>query len=198
MADPNKNGPPPPAKTGDVLAPVDLDALATKVSLEHKAIVDAAKGIVLRVIAAGEMLIAAQDAVPDGEWLRWLAKTSVKDRTAQQWMQIARWKRQLEAEANWRPATVADQTLNAVIRLVRAASGKKKMSPPKPEEQPKSVELGAMPPPERDEVPTLDDYINNNDADELFPVLCERWSPEQIVKLADLIHAYLTPTPASA
>jgi hypothetical protein len=193
MADPNKDG--VPARTGDVLPPVDLDALATKVSLEHKAIVDAAKGIVLRVIATGEMLITAQEAVEDGMWLRWLAKTSVNDRTAQLWMQIARWKRQLEAEANWRPATVADQTLNTVIRMVRAAAAKKprKLPKPKEEEKPKSVELGAVEPSDKDEVPTLEDYIDNNDVDELFPVLREHYDAEQLTKLAELIHQHLAP-----
>jgi hypothetical protein len=188
---------PAPPLTGEVLAPqaVDLDALARKINLEHKAIMDAAKGVVLRVIAAGEALITAQEAVEDGGWLRWLATTSVNERTAQLWMQIARWKRQLEAEANWRPATVADQTLNAVIRSMRAASNKKKKKkkpPPKGEEPPKSVELGAVEPSAKAETPTLDDYIQNVGEDEVFRVLREHYDAEQLGKLADLIHAYLT------
>ena len=83
-----------PAKIGEV-PPVDLDALARRINLELNSIVDAAKGVVTKAIAAGEALNQAKAAIADGQWLRWLStNTSVSERTAQLYMQLAEYKRQ--------------------------------------------------------------------------------------------------------
>jgi len=84
-----------PAKIGEVLPPVDLDALARRINLELNSIVDAAKGVVTKAIAAGEALNQAKAAIADCQWLRWLStNTSVSERTAQLYMQLAEYKRQ--------------------------------------------------------------------------------------------------------
>jgi UDP-N-acetylmuramyl pentapeptide synthase len=195
MPETNNNGapsgaPPSAAKTGEVLPPVNLDALAKQINNDHAAIIREAKSVVMRVIAVGEALIQAKAAVEDGQWLRWLSTTSVPERTAQLWMQIAEYKRQLEAEANWRPATIADQTLNEVIKSMRAKkqSTKKK---PKEEEPPKSVALGGAVKELTDRSPTLEDLLANHAADELFAVLKDTWESEQLEALSDLLSSHV-------
>jgi hypothetical protein len=70
---------------------------------------------------------------------------------------------------------------------------KKKLPTNKEEEPPASVKLGGVEPQTKPGVPTLADYIQNNAADELFSHLREYYDAEQLTKLADLIHEYLTP-----
>jgi hypothetical protein len=71
----------------------------------------------------------------------------------------------------------------------------KKPTKPKPkqEEPPKAVILGAAEPAKREE-PSLSDYIKNNAADELFPVLREHYDNEQLTRLGGLISEYLSAT----
>src|ERR1700730_11650310 len=108
-------------KSADVLPPVDLPALARKINDNHRDILSNAKTMVTKAIAAGDALIAAKFAVEDGTWLRWVREnTTVSERTAQLWMQLAEHKRQLEVEARERGATIADQTMNEAIRSLRA------------------------------------------------------------------------------
>jgi hypothetical protein len=115
------------AKSAEVLPPVDLTALAKQINDNHSAIVSAAKSAVTKAIAAGEALIAAKAAVPDGTWLRWLkANCIVSERTAQLYMQLAEHKLQIEAATRDQPATIADQTLNGAIKMLRATSGNRK------------------------------------------------------------------------
>ena len=188
----NKEGAPSGApKIGEVLSPVNLDALAKQINNDHAAIIREAKSVVMRVIAVGEALIQAKAAVEDGQWLRWLSTTSVPERTAQLWMQIAEYKRQLEAEANWRPATIADQTLNEVIKSMRAKKPSKKKMPPKEEEPPKSVALGGAVKELTDRPPTLEDLLANHAADELFAVLKDTWESEQLEALSDLLSSHV-------
>jgi hypothetical protein len=179
-----------PTKPVEVLPPIDLRTLAIKINAAHKAVVDGAKSALTNAIAAGEALIAAKAAVADGTWLRWLRDNcTVSERTAQLYMQVAENKRQLEIEATNRSATIADQTLNEAIRSLRARKPTKKK--PKQEEPPKSVVLGSVDAPHKQAEPTIDDYITNTAADELFPILRQHYDAEQLTKLADLISNHL-------
>jgi hypothetical protein len=109
------------AKSGEVLPPINLPALIKQINDHHTVIVSAAKAVVTRAIAAGEALIQAKAAVPDGTWLSWLKRhCTVSDRTAQLYMRLAEHKLQLETEARERGATIADQTLNGAIKLLSA------------------------------------------------------------------------------
>jgi len=111
------------SRSQEVLPPADLAALAKQINADHSAIVSAAKSIVTRAISAGEALIAAKAAVPDGTWLRWLkANCIVSERTAQLYMQLAENKLTLEATVRDQSATIADQTLNGAIKMLRATS----------------------------------------------------------------------------
>jgi hypothetical protein len=51
----------------EILPPVDLDGLARKINLEHKAIVDAAKGVV-PVFEVGNAVDLPQIAHPGTAW----------------------------------------------------------------------------------------------------------------------------------
>jgi hypothetical protein len=113
------------ARTGEVLAPVDLPALAKQINTDHAAIVAAAKTAVTRAISAGEALLVAKSAVPDGTWLRWLrANCTVSERTAQLYMQLAEHRLVLEAAARDQSATIADQTLNGAIKMLQGRGGR--------------------------------------------------------------------------
>jgi hypothetical protein len=117
--------PPSAVRHGEVLAPVDLPALAKQINSDHAAVISAAKSAVTRAISAGEALLTAKAAVPDGTWLRWLsANCTVSKRTAQLYMQLAENKLVLEAAARDQSATIADQTLNGAIKMLRGKSGR--------------------------------------------------------------------------
>jgi hypothetical protein len=114
-----------PTKTGEVLPPVDLPALAKAINDNHTAIVREAKSAVTKAIAAGEALSAAKSAVPDGTWLRWLkANCIISDRTAQMYMQLAENKLVLDTWMRDGAQQVADQTLNGALKMLRGPSNK--------------------------------------------------------------------------
>jgi hypothetical protein len=188
MAEPNTTAG-APAKQGEVLPPVNLPDLAKQINDNHAAIVRDAKSILTRAIAAGQALAIAKAAIPDGTWLRWLRENcTVSERTAQLYIQLAEYRRQLQAEADNRSATIADQTLNEAIRSLRARkAGKKK--PPK-EEPPKAVVLGGVDEP-KERPPTLEDLLANHAADELFVVLKDTWDDEQLNALCGLIRSHI-------
>ena len=113
-------------KTVEVLPPVDLAALAKTINETHTAIVRETKSAVTRAIAAGEALIAARAAVPDGHWLRWCkANLITSERTAQVYMQLAENKLALETWLRDGTQQVADQTLNGALKMLRGPSSDK-------------------------------------------------------------------------
>ena len=81
--------------------------------------------------------------------------------------------------------------MNEMMRSLQARKPSTKK--PKDEKPPNAVLLGAVDQPSKPE-PSLDDYITNTDADELFPVLREHYDAEQLIKLAGLINGHLGAT----
>jgi hypothetical protein len=176
----------------EITKEINLPALAKQINENHREILRDAKNMVVKAIAAGEALIAVKAALSVGEWLPWIRDNlTISDRTAQRWMQAAAYKRQLETEANYRSATLADQSVNEMMRMLQARKPSKKK--PKLEEPPTGLVLGGVDAPKREE-PSLDDYITNTAADELFPILREHYDAEQLIKLAGLINGHLGAT----
>jgi hypothetical protein len=90
---------------------------AEKINAAHAAVQAAAAGALEHARHCGELLLWAKKQAQHGGWLRWLrANTTVSERTAQLYMQIAtRWDR-LTAGEN--PQHVADLSLRGALRYV--------------------------------------------------------------------------------
>jgi len=92
-----------------------LPELAARINQEHAAANDAVKRGLGHAMVAGELLLEAKATVPHGQWADWLkANTTVSDRTAQRYMQLAKQRAELEAKS----ATVADLTMREACELV--------------------------------------------------------------------------------
>src|SRR5437870_4295746 len=67
-----------------------------------------------RAIAVGNVLLGIKKVVPHGEWTTWLAKRGLRQRTAQDYMQVAK-------EAKTRDAAFLPQTLHGFLMFIRKA-----------------------------------------------------------------------------
>jgi hypothetical protein len=102
-------------------AAVPLTELATKIKTLHGQVIDAGKNVVERAVAAGSALIEAKRQVPHGGWLRWLDENcKLSDRTAEDYMTLARNKRKVDAII----ATAANMTLTQVLRKIKGKPDK--------------------------------------------------------------------------
>jgi hypothetical protein len=67
-----------------------LTALAVEIGQEHTCALRFAETAARHAIRCGERLIEAKALCRPGQWLGWLKGTGVQERTAQQYMQVAR------------------------------------------------------------------------------------------------------------
>lgn len=89
----------------------DLDALAHEINRQQQFADDHFRTSLQHALRVGQLLLEAKDQVGHGEWLTWLvANTSVSDRTARGYMQLAR------GRGNRRP--VADLGLRDALAAI--------------------------------------------------------------------------------
>ena len=92
-----------------------LPILATQINSEHAAAAAAIKKGIAHVLAAGDALLEAKALVSHGQWATWLTEyTSLSERSAQRYMQLAKERPTLEAKT----ATVAVLTIRAACELI--------------------------------------------------------------------------------
>jgi Protein of unknown function (DUF3102) len=89
-------------------------ALIDAVRAAHEAILGATRNIVRQAIIAGTALIELKSAVPHGEWLPYLQRCGLKERTAQVYMRLADHRDVVEAKAQ----SSAHLSLSAALRFV--------------------------------------------------------------------------------
>jgi hypothetical protein len=115
------------------IAPTGLTDLATKIKAAHSEVVGAMRNTVRKAIAAGDLLIAAKDRMPYGDWEAWLeGQCALPKRTAQLYMRLAKGKGTIEAhmaQAGTGNATVAHLTLNEASALLGKGKDKSKPQP---------------------------------------------------------------------
>jgi len=98
-----------------------LVSLAGEIQVAHEAACRAAESALAHARRAGELLIEAKAAQPHGAWLPWLSKhcSTISDRTARRYMQVAtRWP-ELEAVVGDR-TRVSDLPIRQAVALLLA------------------------------------------------------------------------------
>ena len=104
------------AFSGTVLPPADLAVLAKQINDNHRDIVNNAKSMLTKAIAAGEALVAAKAALPHGEFAKWIADNcDVMPRTVQDYMRIAAHRKQIE---QWLREN-ANGSIAGALKLIR-------------------------------------------------------------------------------
>ncbi len=83
-----------------------LDALAARINTEHEACRSAMQKGLEHALEAGRLLLEARKGLPHGEWLPWLEEncSDIGERTAQNYMRLAREYPKLEPEKAQRVA----------------------------------------------------------------------------------------------
>jgi hypothetical protein len=92
-----------------------LTDLAARIKAEHDASTLAIKRGVEHAIRCGRLLIDAKEQIKHGQWLPWLRDhCGVNERTAQQYMRLARHAEELESKS----ASLADLTVEEAVALI--------------------------------------------------------------------------------
>jgi hypothetical protein len=98
-----------------------LDDLASRIKTYHAAVLEAARNVVVKAIAAGLLLKEAKGKVPHGEWLSWLDEhCDLSERTAHRYMQLAANKSKIDEALKGKSATMATLSLNKALKLIEA------------------------------------------------------------------------------
>ena len=94
-----------------------LDNLAARINSEHEACRSAMQQGLEHALEAGRLLLEAKKGLPHGEWLPWLKENcpDIGERTAQNYMRLAREYPKLEPEKAQR---VADLSYRDAVRVV--------------------------------------------------------------------------------
>jgi hypothetical protein len=96
-----------------------LDDLAQRIKSYHAGVLEAARNVVSKAIAAGQLLKEAKGKVPHGEWLSWLDEhCELSERTAHRYMQLAANKSKIEDALRGKSATMATLSLNKALKLI--------------------------------------------------------------------------------
>jgi hypothetical protein len=103
-----------PANTDPALSN-SLTVLAESIKAEHDAVSVALCQSVAHAMNAGDLLLEAKDQLKHGDWLLWLReKCSLRERTAQRYMRLA--KNRATIEAN--PTRLSDLSLDGALALL--------------------------------------------------------------------------------
>jgi hypothetical protein len=105
-----------------------VEELTQTLRAEHSAVVDGVKETLRRAMKAGDTLNQLRDLVPYGKWGPLLKRCGVAERTAQQYMQLATGRRQIEEALKTVPGT--DLTLKQAARVAEGKSPKPVAKPP--------------------------------------------------------------------
>jgi hypothetical protein len=109
---------------GEVIPPPDLVALAKIINTAYTTAVDCIRSSVKAAMTAGDALIKVKDALSHGEFTPWVSgNTDMMPRTVQEWMFLARHRRQIEAWLRDSPGG----TITGALRMLRQSPD------PKPE-----------------------------------------------------------------
>ena len=82
----------------EIIAPSDLDAIATEINAEHEAAKVAFNSGFTHAVRAGELLIKAKAEVKHGEWLPWLEENcQISLRSAQLYMRLTNERSRIES-----------------------------------------------------------------------------------------------------
>jgi hypothetical protein len=74
---------------------------------EHHAVGHALGNALQHAMAAGDALLAARELVPAGQWLAYLRKTDIGERSAQVYIRVAKRRADLEAQSSAGPLSIA-------------------------------------------------------------------------------------------
>lgn len=97
-------------------SPASLSELASTATREHGLAIQAGESMLLHAVQAGEALLEAKEQVETGEWVRWLkANFPASDRTAKQYMRIARGREEV-LSSGVRTLAAAEQLVPALPR----------------------------------------------------------------------------------
>jgi hypothetical protein len=183
-------------------SPQDYDALAIDARVkqinEEYAIIRAGERRNLpKAISIGEKLIDLRPRVSKhGEWQDYLKKhcPALAYETAAGYIRLAEKQEELCKLAKVKSVADADLTIREALKLLakpKSDGGKKSGD--------KSANLGAVREPAasaKKAPPTLEDFIRNIAADELFEVLRKNYEAEQLSKLSELLRGHLLPKAA--
>jgi hypothetical protein len=109
------------AKSGEVLPPQqpDLLAIARTINTKHKAILDNLRNAVNAAMDCGDALAKAKALLDHGEFLAWLRDNcDVMPRTVQEWMFLARHRRQVEQWLRENP----NGSVAGALKLIRQST----------------------------------------------------------------------------
>jgi hypothetical protein len=91
-----------------------LTELAARIRAEHEATLAAMNVALKHAMSAGDLLIEAKAQLNHGEWQPWIREhCGISDRTARLYMQLARNREEIEAQAD-----ITYLTLNGAVRLL--------------------------------------------------------------------------------
>ncbi|MCB1822875.1 MAG: DUF3102 domain-containing protein, partial [Candidatus Competibacteraceae bacterium] len=112
--------------------PADLSALAMAINEEHALAERHAELAIHRAKRAGDMLVAAKEQIPHGQWLPWLATNcpTIKERTARAYMRLARNWETLESKS----ADSAVLTIDAALKLLAEPREESETAPITPDD----------------------------------------------------------------
>jgi Protein of unknown function (DUF3102) len=97
--------------------PDELQQLGIRIRVAHKDVVAAASNMILKAMEAGALLLQAKEKVPRNTWMAWLQEncSTVSDRTARLYIQLATGREVIEANMKTGLATVANPTFTQAL-----------------------------------------------------------------------------------
>jgi hypothetical protein len=178
-------------------SPSDYDELAVttlakQINDEYALILRSERVNLPRAIAIGHKLVDLRGRVSKhGEWQKQLAKRcpDMSYETAVGYIRLAENQDKLATAAKAKSVAVADLTIREALKLLAKpkTEGDKKPSKKQPSNDLKEPAIS-----KKNAPPTLEEFIKNTAADELFTVLQKNYETAELSKLADLLHQHLT------
>jgi hypothetical protein len=97
-----------------------LGEIAARVCIEHRRVIRSAQDLWKHAIKAGQLAIEAKARMKHGERLPWLAANcpDVSERTAQDYMKLARAERAVSEKLESNPKRAADLSIRSALALV--------------------------------------------------------------------------------
>jgi len=104
-----------------------LPEIAEKIKAEYRGVFDAAKVVISKAIAFGELLIAEKAKFRHGDWLDWLeTNCDLEKRTAQRYMKLAQNKGTIEGHLRTQQVELESLSFNKAMALIANGSSKNK------------------------------------------------------------------------
>jgi hypothetical protein len=188
-----------------------IEAFVQEINAEYEEIVEAERktGNLPRAISIGEKLIKCKAELQHGEWQDWLKEhcPQISYETAALYMRFASKRDDLEKAAAAKSVTLTDLTITEARELLatpKPKSGKGSDTTAKTTTTSTDSDTGGdsdddggedadsqSDDPEEEESPTPEETLAHLAPDELFAVLKDAWSDEQIETLSDLLRSHV-------